>query len=255
MLYCRNTSAYLMITILIIVVYVITGISIASTIYQIAFISMPLNSLSPVSANSTGDPLHSRALAHSRAPLFTQPCSHCSHSRAPGEQWARLCVFTLHGCVQAARLCRGSPVNRELLEGSCWIETFSGYWSFVRGIHRSPVDSTHKGQWRGALIFFYVQQTKGWWFETPWRSMWRHSNVTFNTLHISNRYSNNKRSTVLWSHEYTDFPFLNLGKHFEHAISTLNSAVQNTASNFVGIFPNTNLALNNEYRIQHIQYA
>ena len=62
--------------------------------------------------NNTGDPLHSRALAHSRAPLFTQPCPHCSHSRAPGEQWARLCVFTLHGCVQAARLCRGSPVNK-----------------------------------------------------------------------------------------------------------------------------------------------
>ena len=34
----------------------------------------------------TGDPLHSRALAHSRAPLFTQPCTHCSHSRAPREQ-------------------------------------------------------------------------------------------------------------------------------------------------------------------------
>ena len=59
----------------------------------------------------TGDPLHSRALAHSRAPLFTQPCPHCSHSRAPGEQWARLCVFTLQGCVQTARLCRGSPVQ------------------------------------------------------------------------------------------------------------------------------------------------
>ena len=59
----------------------------------------------------TGDPLHSRALAHSRAPLFTQPCPHCSHSRAPAEQWARLCVFTLQGCVQAARLCRGSPVG------------------------------------------------------------------------------------------------------------------------------------------------
>ena len=61
----------------------------------------------------TGDPLHSRALAHSRAPLFTQPCSHCSYSRAPGEQWARLCVFTLHGCVQAARLCRGSPMTEQ----------------------------------------------------------------------------------------------------------------------------------------------
>ena len=81
----------------------------------------------PLAAMVTGDPLHSRALAHSRAPLFTQPCSHCSHSRAPGEQWARLCVFTLHGCVQAARLCRGSPVmvryvgwmGRYLLSGTC----------------------------------------------------------------------------------------------------------------------------------------
>ena len=58
----------------------------------------------------TGDPLHSWALAHSCAPLFTQQCPHCSHSRAPGEQWSRLCVFTLQGCVQTARLCRGSPV-------------------------------------------------------------------------------------------------------------------------------------------------
>ena len=65
-----------------------------------------------ITTTRTGDPLHSRALAHSRAPLFTQPCPHCSHSRAPGEQWARLCVFTLQGCVQAARLCRGSPVTR-----------------------------------------------------------------------------------------------------------------------------------------------
>ena len=54
--------------------------------------------------------LYSRALAHSRALLFTQPCPHCSHSRASGEQWARLCVFTLQSCVQTARLCRGSPV-------------------------------------------------------------------------------------------------------------------------------------------------
>ena len=26
-------------------------------------------------------------------------------------------------------------------------------WPFVRGIHRSPVNSPHKGQWRGALMF------------------------------------------------------------------------------------------------------
>ena len=27
------------------------------------------------------------------------------------------------------------------------------YWPFVRGIHRWPVNSPHKGQWRGALMF------------------------------------------------------------------------------------------------------
>ena len=33
---------------------------------------------------------------------------------------------------------------------------FPRYWSFVRGIHRSPVNSLHKGQWRRALIFSLV---------------------------------------------------------------------------------------------------
>ena len=76
----------------------------------------------------TGDPLHSRALAHSRAPLFTQPCSHCSHSPAPGEQWARLCVFTLHGSVQAARLCRGSPVWFTSSKTRWQLQQVSQYW-------------------------------------------------------------------------------------------------------------------------------
>ena len=31
---------------------------------------------------------------------------------------------------------------------------FQRYWPFVRGIHRSPVNSPHKGQWHGALMFF-----------------------------------------------------------------------------------------------------
>ena len=29
---------------------------------------------------------------------------------------------------------------------------FPRYWPFVRGIHRRPVNSPHKGQWRGALM-------------------------------------------------------------------------------------------------------
>ena len=30
---------------------------------------------------------------------------------------------------------------------------FPRYWPFVREIHRSPVNSPHKGQWRGAFMF------------------------------------------------------------------------------------------------------
>ena len=40
---------------------------------------------------------------------------------------------------------------------------FPRYWPFVRGIHRSPVNSPHKGQWRGALMFTLIcARTNGW---------------------------------------------------------------------------------------------
>ena len=43
------------------------------------------------------------------------------------------------------------------------METFPRYWPFVRGIHRSPVNSPHKGQWRGALMFsLFCTRINGW---------------------------------------------------------------------------------------------
>ena len=60
---------------------------------------------------------------------------------------------------------------------------FPRYWPFVREIHWLPVNSPHKGQWRGALMFFFYlnqQLGKQWrcrWFETPSRSLWRHCNT------------------------------------------------------------------------------
>ena len=40
---------------------------------------------------------------------------------------------------------------------------FPRYWPFVRGIHRSPVNSPHKGQWCGALIFSLIcARINGW---------------------------------------------------------------------------------------------
>ena len=40
---------------------------------------------------------------------------------------------------------------------------FPRYRPFVRGIHRSPVNSPHKGQWRGALMFTLIcARINGW---------------------------------------------------------------------------------------------
>ena len=40
---------------------------------------------------------------------------------------------------------------------------FPRYWPFVRRIHRSPVNSPHKGQWRGALMFSLIcARINGW---------------------------------------------------------------------------------------------
>ena len=57
---------------------------------------------------------------------------------------------------------------------------FPRNWPFVRGIHRSPVNSPHKGQWRGALMFSLhkrlSRQSWGWWFKTLSCPLWRHCN-------------------------------------------------------------------------------
>ena len=54
----------------------------------------------------------------------------------------------------SAYLSRGIPyfIHDDVIK---W-KHFPRYWSFVRGIHRSPVNSPHKGQWRGALMFSFI---------------------------------------------------------------------------------------------------
>ena len=74
---------------------------------------------------------------------------------------------------------------------------FPCYWPFERGIRRWPVNSPHKGRWRGALIFSFIcAWINGWvnnrealWFETPSRSLWRHHN----------EWCTSKESNVTWA--------------------------------------------------------
>ena len=51
-------------------------------------------------------------------------------------------------------------VSHFILKSMSWwrhqMETFARYWPFVRGIHRSAVNSPHKGQWRGTSMFSLI---------------------------------------------------------------------------------------------------
>ena len=58
---------------------------------------------------------------------------------------------------------------------------FPRHWPFVRGIHRSLVNSPHKGQWRGALMFSLICAWMNGWVNNRVigdlrRPLWRHCN-------------------------------------------------------------------------------
>ena len=62
------------------------------------------------------------------------------------------------------------------------METFPRHWTFVREIRRSPVNSLHKGQWRGALMFSLICVWINGWVNNReaggWRRYRAHYDVT-----------------------------------------------------------------------------
>ena len=48
-----------------------------------------------------------------------------------------------------------APINLNHEDVTTW-KRFPRYCPFAKGIHRSSVDSPHKGQWRGALMFSFI---------------------------------------------------------------------------------------------------
>ena len=81
-------------------------------------------------------------------------------------QWCPKRSFLWYGLIKNGQ--RDLAILRQLTVHDDVIKWkhFPRYWPFVRGIHWSPVNSSHKGQWRGAFMFS----------STPSRSLWRHCN-------------------------------------------------------------------------------
>ena len=65
--------------------------------------------------------------------------------------WAN--ADSVHWCIYAALGGDEFMTTAEQHDDVIKWKHFPRYWPFVRGIHRSTVNSPHKGQWRGALMF------------------------------------------------------------------------------------------------------
>ena len=59
---------------------------------------------------------------------------------------------------------------------------FSRYWPFVRGIHRSPVNSHHKGQWRGTLMFSLICDWIDGWVNNREAGILRHHRARYDVI-------------------------------------------------------------------------
>ena len=88
-------------------------------------------------------------------------------------------------CIQNANDGVHSVTSETMIVSGHMMTSSNGttcYWPFVRGIHSSPLDSPHKGQWCGALMFLWSapEQTVEETIETPVIrdaiSLWRHCN-------------------------------------------------------------------------------
>ena len=66
------------------------------------------------------------------------------------------------------------------------METFSALLAFVWGIHRSPVNSPHKGQWRGALMFSLICVWINGWVHNAEAGDLRHSRTHYDVLWCAN---------------------------------------------------------------------
>ena len=93
------------------------------------------------------------------------PISFFENYCSVGSTFWYIIQLTIPNAILNVILCAGVSILISL--SSCWYvsldhdeiikwEHFPRYWPFVRGIHRSPVKSLHKGQWRGALMLSLI---------------------------------------------------------------------------------------------------
>ena len=77
---------------------------------------------------------------------------------------------------------------------------FLHYWPFVRGIHRSPVNSPHKGQWRESLMFTLICARINCWGNNREAGDLRRHCAHYDVMVMSQRVSNAQNAFISRHH-------------------------------------------------------
>ena len=77
---------------------------------------------------------------------------------------------------------------------------FPRYWSFVRGIHRSPVNTPHKGQWCGAVMFSLICAWINGWVNNREAGDLRRHRAHYDVI-VMTSFALNRRQTIFRTNE------------------------------------------------------
>ena len=113
---------------------------------------------------------------------------------------------------------------------------FPRYWPFVRGIHRSPVNSPHKDQWRRALMFSLICTRINGWVNNgeagDFRRYRAHYDVTVMEYILTTSASPLDRDEVKWIWCSTIWRIIYIPSNFHHYSSeSVNSVLPSTPWN------------------------
>ena len=121
-------------------------------VYSVCTITIP-NLLFPVAVDRSIPA--QRLNIHNTEVSVNSYCSSILHTHC-----YTIYALTLLNIVGLIRLLYSQPQVFMMMSSNGWwrhqMETFPRYWPFMWGIHRSTVNSPHKGQWRGALMFSLI---------------------------------------------------------------------------------------------------
>ena len=126
--------------------------------------------------------------------------------------------------------------------GKSWwrhqMETFSALLAFVRGIHRSPVNSPHKGQWRGALGFSLICAPTDGWVNNQDTGDLRRQRALYDVTVILSEWNLNGQCTQLYFFNKKNRTHKKLRKTTDTEISQMSELMQCVLLNGSGDVPN-----------------